>query len=65
MVWKKYTTKDNIIFYGKRFLKTFVPALLIVIPTMGFSPESFAVTVLVPALSTFDKWMRNNDWYKI
>ena len=61
---KDYKKKENILFYTKRFLKTFVPAALVLIPTLGFAPESFVIAVAVPALNTFDKWARENKWYK-
>lgn len=62
---KEYTPTEQFLFYGKRFLKTFVPAVLIILPTLGLSPEGFVVSVAIPALTTFEKWMRNQGWYKV
>lgn len=62
---KTYTPMEQLMFYGKRFLKVFVPAVLVLLPAMGLSPESFLVSVAVPALTTFEKWMRDNDWYNL
>lgn len=62
---KKYTPAEQALFYSKRFLKVFVPLALVMLPTMGFSPESFAINVAVPTLTTLDKYMRNQGWYKI
>ena len=61
---KEYTTKQNLWYYTKRFLKTFIPAALVLIPTLGLAPESFIIAVAVPAITTFDKWAREENWYK-
>ena len=60
---KEYTTKENVIYYVKRFLKVFVPTALVVIPTLGTSPEGFLVATLIPLLTTLDKFMREQNWY--
>lgn len=65
MVVKEYTLREEIVFYGKRFLKVFVPAALILIPSMGFGPETFVMVTLIPLLTTFEKWMRNQGWYDL
>ena len=64
MTKKKYTSKEQTIFYIKRFLKVFIPAVVVAIGTMGLSPESLVISTAVPLLTTFDKWAREHDWYK-
>jgi len=61
----EYTKKETIMFYGKRFLKTFVPLALVIIPSLGFNAETFAIAVIVPVLTTLDKWMREQGWYTL
>lgn len=61
---KTYTWSEQAVYYGKRFLKTFVPALLVILPVMGTNPEGFVAAVLIPALATLDKYLRNKGWYK-
>ena len=54
-----YTNNERAVYYVKRFLKVFIPTVLAVAPTLGLTEQGFILAVLVPCLTTLEKWLRD------
>jgi hypothetical protein len=61
-----YTKWQQLLYYCRRFLKVAIPLVLVEIPLLWQAQLTWTTagwTVLVPVLSTFDKYARDNGWY--
>lgn len=61
----KYTLLEQAKYYAIRFLKVALPTAVVLLPTIGLNPTGFLASVLIPAITTLDKYARNQGWYSL
>jgi hypothetical protein len=65
-VTPQYTKWQQVLYYFRRFLKVAIPLILTEIPLVATAMidwKTAGILVLVPVLSTADKYARDNGWY--